>query len=208
MYPCTRQNIKWNILISQVSHRGTLTRDCNGWLAINKLSPGVQKINSCYSITVKGFIMENDISTFMINNTLTERFSEFSFLWLTLNQYMNSNSKHTNDCLPNSTHDRCNELTKTIPLTFIFNLQSCIVSCSNKIHIAYGSMSWPWHHASWTGDGIHAQASGTRSAMLIYDPHWRRYITIGLIWIRCTTPCSRKPVYQLSCSNGNKWHRG
>ena len=88
----------------------SFTRGCNGnielistlinselnkiadWLAVNKLSLNVQKIKFMIFHYRERVLAENDIPCLMINDTLIERVTEFSFLGLTVNEYMNWNS--------------------------------------------------------------------------------------------------------------------
>ena len=90
----------------------SFTRGCNGnidivstlinsewnkiadWLAVNKLSLNVQKTKFMIFHYRQRVITENDIPCLMINNTQIERVTEFNFLGLTVNEYMNWNS-HT-----------------------------------------------------------------------------------------------------------------
>ena len=64
------------------------------WLAVNKLSLNVQKTKFMIFHYRQRVLTENDIPCLMINNTLIERVTEFNFLGLTVNEYMNWNS-HT-----------------------------------------------------------------------------------------------------------------
>ena len=43
-------------------------------------------------------LTENDIPHLMINNTLIEQFTEFNFLGLTVNEFMNWNSHTHKNC--------------------------------------------------------------------------------------------------------------
>ena len=88
----------------------SFTRGCNGsielistlmnselnkiadWLAVNNLSLNVQKTKLMIFHYRQRVITENDIPCLMINNTLIERVTEFNFLGLTENEYMNWNS--------------------------------------------------------------------------------------------------------------------
>ena len=88
----------------------SFTRGCNGnielistlinselnkiadWLAVNKLSLNVQKTKFMIFHYRQRVLTENDIPRLMINNTLIERVTEFNFLGLTVNEYMNWNS--------------------------------------------------------------------------------------------------------------------
>ena len=64
------------------------------WLAVNKLSLNVQKTKLMIFHYRQRILTENDIPRFMINNAIIERVTEFNFLGLTVNEYMNWNS-HT-----------------------------------------------------------------------------------------------------------------
>ena len=65
------------------------------WLAMNKLSLHVQKKTKFMIFHYRQWVItENDIPCLMINNTLIERVTEFNYLGLTVNEYMNWNS-HT-----------------------------------------------------------------------------------------------------------------
>ena len=88
----------------------SFTRGCNGnieqistsinstvnkiadWLAVNKLSLNVQKTKFMIFHYRQWVITENDIPCLVINYTLIERVTEFNFLGLTVNEYMNWNS--------------------------------------------------------------------------------------------------------------------
>ena len=88
----------------------SFTRGCNGnielistsinselnkiadWLAVNKLSLNFQKTKFMIFHYRQRVITENDIPCLIINNTLIERVTEFHFLGLTVNEYMNWNS--------------------------------------------------------------------------------------------------------------------
>ena len=88
----------------------SFTRGCNGnieqistsinselnkiadWLAVNKLSLNVQKTKFMIFHYRQRVITENDIPCLVINNTIIERVTEFNFLGLTVNEYMNWNS--------------------------------------------------------------------------------------------------------------------
>ena len=86
----------------------SFTRECNGdielvsilinseldniadWLAVNKVSFNVQKKNKFMIFHYhQRIITRNDIPRLMINNPLIEQVTEFNFLGLTLNEYMN-----------------------------------------------------------------------------------------------------------------------
>ena len=64
------------------------------WLAVNKLSLNVQKTKLMIFHYRQRILTENDIPRLMINNAIIERVTEFNFLGLTVNEYMNWNS-HT-----------------------------------------------------------------------------------------------------------------
>ena len=64
------------------------------WHAVNKLSLNVQKTKFMIFHYRQKIIMGNDIPSLMINNTLIEQVTEFNFLGLTINEYINWNS-HT-----------------------------------------------------------------------------------------------------------------
>ena len=64
------------------------------WLAMNKLSLNVQKTKFMIFHYRQRVMTENDIPCLMINNTLIQWVTEFNFLELTVNEYMNWNS-HT-----------------------------------------------------------------------------------------------------------------
>ena len=88
----------------------SFTRGCNGnielistlinselnkiadWLAVNKLSLNVQKTKFMIFHYRQRVLTENYIPCLMINDTLIERVTEFNFLGLTVNEYMNWNS--------------------------------------------------------------------------------------------------------------------
>ena len=62
------------------------------WLAVNKLSVNVKKTKFMILHYRQRVILENDIPRLMINKTLIERVTEFNFLGLTVNEYINWNS--------------------------------------------------------------------------------------------------------------------
>ena len=62
------------------------------WLAVNKLSLNVQKTKFMIFHYRQRVLTENEIPCLMINNTLIELVTEFYFLGLTVNEYMNWNS--------------------------------------------------------------------------------------------------------------------
>ena len=64
------------------------------WLAVNKLSLNVQKTKLMIFHYRQRILTENDIPRLMINNAIIELVTEFNFLGLTVNEYMNWNS-HT-----------------------------------------------------------------------------------------------------------------
>ena len=88
----------------------SFTRGCNGnieqistsinselnkiadWFAVNKLSLHVKKTKFTIFHYRQRVITENNIPCLVINNTLIERVTEFNFLGLTVNEYMNWNS--------------------------------------------------------------------------------------------------------------------
>ena len=90
----------------------SFTRECNGdielvsilinseldkiadCLGVNQLSLNVQKTKFMIFHYRQRIITANDIPRFMINNTLIEQVTEFNFLGLIVNEYMNWNS-HT-----------------------------------------------------------------------------------------------------------------
>ena len=81
----------------------SFTQGCNGNIDIvctlknsewNKLSLNVQKTRFMIFHYRQRVITENDIQCLMINNTQIERVTDFNFLGLTVNEYMNGNS-HT-----------------------------------------------------------------------------------------------------------------
>ena len=68
------------------------------WLAVNKLSLNVQKNKFMIFHYRQRILTENDIPHLMINNTLIEQVTEFNFLGLTVNKFMNWHS-HTKKLL-------------------------------------------------------------------------------------------------------------
>ena len=64
------------------------------WLAVNKLSLNVQKNKLMIFHYRQRILTENDIPRLMINKAIIERVTEFNFLGLTVNEYMNWNT-HT-----------------------------------------------------------------------------------------------------------------
>ena len=62
------------------------------WLTVNKLSLNVQKTKLMIFHYRQRSLTENDIPRLIINNAIIERVTEFNFLGLTVNEYMNWNS--------------------------------------------------------------------------------------------------------------------
>ena len=75
------------------------------WLAVNKLSLNVQIIKFMIFHYRQRILTENDIPYLMINNTLIEQVTEFNFLGLTVNEFMNWNSY---------THKIANKISRTL----------------------------------------------------------------------------------------------
>ena len=62
------------------------------WLAVNKLSLNAAKTKFMLFHNYQKNINEDDIPHLTINYTVIERVTEFNFLGLTINEYMNCNS--------------------------------------------------------------------------------------------------------------------
>ena len=62
------------------------------WLAVNKLSLNAAKTKFMLFHNYQKIINEDDIPHLIINDTVIERVTEFNFLGLTINEYMNWNS--------------------------------------------------------------------------------------------------------------------
>ena len=68
------------------------------WLAVNKLSLNAQKNKFLIFHYRQRIITENDIPHLMINNTRIEQVTEFNFLGLTVNEFVNWNSHTQKNC--------------------------------------------------------------------------------------------------------------
>ena len=64
---------------------------------MNKLSLNVQKKLTIFHYRQR-YLTENDIPRLMINNAIIKQVTEFNFLGLTINKYMNWNSHTQKNC--------------------------------------------------------------------------------------------------------------
>ena len=109
------------------------------WLAVNKLSLNVQKTKFMIFHYRQRVLTENDIPCLMINNTLIERVTEFNFLGLTVNEYMNWNS-HTQKIANkiSRTLGVMNRLKRYLPISAMkLMYDSWILS-----HLQFGITNW------------------------------------------------------------------
>ena len=135
----------------------SFTRECNGdielvsilinseldkiadWLAVNKLSLNVQKTKLMIFHYHQRIITGNDIPRLMINNTLIEQVTEFNFLGLTINEYMNWNS-HTkkNANKISRTLGVMNRLKRYLPLSAMKLMYDSLILS----HLQFGITNW------------------------------------------------------------------
>ena len=143
----------------------SFTRECNGdielvsilinseldkiadWLAVNKLSLNVQKAKLMIFHYRQRIITGNDIPRLMINNTLIELVTEFNFLGLTVNEYMNWNS-HTHKIANkiSRTLGVMNRLKRYLPLSAMKLMYDSLILS----HLQFGITSWgfEWNRIS------------------------------------------------------------
>ena len=135
----------------------SFTRECNGdielvsilinseldkiadWLAVNKLSLNVQKTKFMIFHYRQRVITGNDIPRLMINNTLIEQVTEFNFLGLTVNEYMNWNS-HTQKVANkiSRTLGVMNRLKRYLPLSAMKLMYDSLILS----HLQFGITNW------------------------------------------------------------------
>ena len=109
------------------------------WLAVNKLSLNVQKTKFMIFHYRQRVLTENDIPCLMINNTLIERVTEFNFLGLTVNEYMNWNS-HTQKIANkiSRTLGVMNRLKRYLPISAMKLMYDSLILS----HLQFGITSW------------------------------------------------------------------
>ena len=104
------------------------------WLAVNKLSLNVQKTKFMIFHYRQRVLTENDIPCLMINNTLIERVTEFNFLGLTVNEYMNW--KITNKI--SRTLGVMNRLKRYLPISAMKLMYDSLILS----HLQFGITNW------------------------------------------------------------------
>ena len=114
------------------------------WLAVNKLSLNVQKTKFMILHYRQRILMENDIPHLMINNTLIEHVTEFNFLGLTVNEFMNWNS-HTHKQLPGTIANKIsrtlgvmNRLKRYLPISAMKLMYDSLILS----HLQFGITNW------------------------------------------------------------------
>ena len=109
------------------------------WLAMNKLSLNVQKTKFMIFHYRQRVITENDIPCLMINNTLIEQVTEFNFLGLTVNEYMNWNS-HTQKIANkiSRTLGVMNRLKQYLPISAMKLMYDSLI----LLHLQFGITNW------------------------------------------------------------------
>ena len=149
--------VKWLSLYFHACKVCSFTRGCDGnidivstlinselnkiadWLAVNKLSLNVQKTKFMIFHYRQRVLTENDIPCLMINNTLIERVTEFNFLGLTVNEYMNWNS-HTQKIANkiSRTLGVMNRLKRYLPISAMQLMYDSLILS----HLQFGITSW------------------------------------------------------------------
>ena len=135
----------------------SFTRGCNGnieqistlinselnkiadWLAVNKLSLNVKKTKFMIFHYRQRVLTENDIPCLMIYNTLIEWVTEFNFLGLTVNEYMNWNShvkKIANKI--SRTLGAMNRLKRYLPISAMKLMYDSLILS----HLQFGITNW------------------------------------------------------------------
>ena len=106
---------------------------------MNKLSLNVQKTKFMIFDYRQRIITGNDIPRLMINNTLIEQVTEFNFLGLTVNEYMNSNS-HTHKIANkiSRTLGVMNRLKRYLPLSAMKLMYDSLILS----HLQFGITNW------------------------------------------------------------------
>ena len=148
-----------------------ITRGCNGnielistlinselnkiadWLAVNKLSLNVKKTKFMIFHYRQRVLTENDIPCLMINNTLIERVTEFNFLGLTVNEYMNWNS-HVKKI--------ANKISRTLGV--MNRLKTILAHFSNETDVWFADPFAPpiWNYKLGLRMGSHIKITKTR----------------------------------------------
>ena len=135
----------------------SFTRGCNGnieliitliisesskiadWLAVIKQSLNVHKSKFVIFLYHQWVITKNDILCLMINNTVIEWVTEFYFLGLTVNQYMNLNS-HVKK-IPNKiscTLGEMSRLKRCLPIPAMKLMFDSLIF----LHLQFGITNW------------------------------------------------------------------
>ena len=109
------------------------------WLVVNKLSLNVQRTKSMIFHYRQRIITGNDMPRLMINNSLIEQVTEFNFLGLTVNEYMNWNS-HTqkNANKISRTLGVMNRLKRYLPLSAMKLMYDSLILS----HLQFGITNW------------------------------------------------------------------
>ena len=109
------------------------------WLAVNKLSLNVQKTKLMIFHYRQRISTENGIPRLMINNAIIERVTEFNFLGLTVNEYMNWNSH---------THKIANKISRTLGVMnrlkryLPFSAMKLMYDSLILSHLQFGITNW------------------------------------------------------------------
>ena len=109
------------------------------WLAVNKLSLNVQKTKFMIFHYRQRILTENDIPHLMINNTLIEQVTEFNFLGLTVNEFMNWHS-HTQKIANkiSRTLGVMNRLKRYLPISAMKLMYDSLILS----HLQFGITNW------------------------------------------------------------------
>ena len=109
------------------------------WLAVNKLSFNAQKNKLMIFHYRQRILTENNIPRLMINNAIIERVTEFNFIGLTVNEYMNWNS-HTqkNANKISRTLGVMNRLKRYLPFSAIELMYDSLILS----HLQFGITNW------------------------------------------------------------------
>ena len=181
----------------------SFTRRCNGnielistlidselnkvadWLAVDKISLNVKKTKFKIFHYRQRVITENDIPCLMMNNTLTERVTEFNFLGRTVNVYMNWNS-HVKKTANKISHTLgvMNRLKRYLPIS--------------AMKLMYDSLILS-HLKSWSASPIPTRIRGARNVLRHHIPEllrlrlWQVYST--KIYTSTTTTKYTPPLF-------------
>ena len=109
------------------------------WLAVNKLSLNVQKTKFTIFHSHQRIITENDIPHLIINNTRIEQVTEFNFLGLTVNEFMDWDS-HTQKIANkiSRTSGVMNRLKRYLPISAMKLMYDSLILS----HLQFGITNW------------------------------------------------------------------